>query len=175
MPEAQRLPVVLCDLQGLTYEQAAEQPRWTVPTLRCRLAKARQRLKGRLTAAGPPSRRSPPPCSPRAHGRRPAALIRSTVLAATGGPVSAGAALLTHALLRGMLMNQIKFATTAALAALALASAGVDCRRRRATRKPQARHETEGRGRRPGQEPVAGKPVEMVEVRGRVVAPDGRP
>ena len=52
LPEAQRLPVVLCDLEGLTYEQAAEQLRWTVPTLRCRLSKARQRLKGRLTRRG---------------------------------------------------------------------------------------------------------------------------
>ena len=52
LPESQRLPVVLCDLEGLTYEQAAEQLRWTVPTLRCRLAKARQRLKGRLTRRG---------------------------------------------------------------------------------------------------------------------------
>ena len=52
LPEGQRLPVVLCDLEGLTYEQAAEQLRWTVPTLRCRLAKARQRLKGRLTRRG---------------------------------------------------------------------------------------------------------------------------
>ena len=29
LPEAERLPVVLCDLQGLTYEQAAEQLGWT--------------------------------------------------------------------------------------------------------------------------------------------------
>ena len=43
---------MLCDLEGLTYEQAAERLRWTVPTLRCRLAKARQRLKGRLTRRG---------------------------------------------------------------------------------------------------------------------------
>src|SRR5206468_7752839 len=52
LPEAHRLPVVLCDLEGLTYEQAAEQLRWTVPTLRCRLARGRQRLKARLTRRG---------------------------------------------------------------------------------------------------------------------------
>ncbi len=32
LPESQRVPVVLCDLQGLTYSQAAEQLRSTVPT-----------------------------------------------------------------------------------------------------------------------------------------------
>ena len=52
LPESQRLPVVLCDLEGLTYNQAADQLRWTVPTLRCRLARARQRLKGRLLRRG---------------------------------------------------------------------------------------------------------------------------
>ena len=52
LPASQRLPVVLCDLQGLTYNQAADQLRWTEPTLRCRLARARQRLKGRRDAPG---------------------------------------------------------------------------------------------------------------------------
>ncbi len=52
LPERQRLPVVLCDLDGLTYNQAADRLHWTVPTLRCRLARARKRLKGRLTRRG---------------------------------------------------------------------------------------------------------------------------
>jgi DNA-directed RNA polymerase specialized sigma24 family protein len=34
LPEGHRLPVVLCDLEGLTYEEAARQLNWTVPTLR---------------------------------------------------------------------------------------------------------------------------------------------
>ena len=52
LPDRQRLPVVLCDLEGLTYEQAAGRLRWTVPALRCQLAKARQRLRDRLTRRG---------------------------------------------------------------------------------------------------------------------------
>ena len=52
LPEGQRLPVVLCDLEGLSYEQAAQRLGWTVPTLGCRLAKARQRLRARLTRRG---------------------------------------------------------------------------------------------------------------------------
>ena len=52
LPDRQRLPVVLCDLEGLTYEQAAGRLRWTEPTLRHRLVKARQRLRDRLTRRG---------------------------------------------------------------------------------------------------------------------------
>jgi RNA polymerase sigma factor (sigma-70 family) len=40
LPDRQRLPVVLCDLEGLTYEQAARHLHWTEPTLRHRLGKA---------------------------------------------------------------------------------------------------------------------------------------
>ena len=52
LPDAQRLPVVLCDLEGLTYEQAAGRLRWTVPTLYHRLAKGRKRLRDRLIRRG---------------------------------------------------------------------------------------------------------------------------
>ena len=52
LPEGLRLPVVLCDLEGLTYEQAAGRLGWTEPTLRHRLVKARGRLRDRLTRRG---------------------------------------------------------------------------------------------------------------------------
>ena len=91
---------MLCDLEGLTYEQAAEQLRWTVPTLRCRLARARQRLKGRLTRRGSRTGPGVPPWLQGASAAVPPVLIRSTVLAATGGSASAGVVLLTQRLLR---------------------------------------------------------------------------
>ena len=56
--EVQRLParirsaVVLCYLEGLTHEQAAEQLRCPVGTIRSRLAAGRQRLRGRLLRRG---------------------------------------------------------------------------------------------------------------------------
>ena len=43
-----RMPVVFCDLDGLTYEQAAGRLHCTVPTLYHRLTKARRRLRERL-------------------------------------------------------------------------------------------------------------------------------
>ena len=179
LPESQRLPVVLCDLEGLTYEQAAEQLRWTVPTLRCRLAKARQRLRGRLTRRGLTALAVGASLVPKgASAAVPPALLKATVLAATGGSASAGAALLAHTLLRGMLMTQIKIAGTAALAALALASAGVLAAGagRPEDPKPAMRPKVEAKAAVAArEEPVAKKPMEMVEVKGRVVAPDGRP
>jgi len=175
LPEAQRLPVVLCDLEGLSYEQAAEQLRWTVPKLRCRLSKARQRLKGRLTRRGAAVPAVGAPLVAKGAATAvPAALSRSTVLAATGGPVSTGAAILSCTLLRGMLTNQIKLATTAALTAIGLASAGwiaADAGRPEGP-KPAMKPKAEAAAR---EVPVAEKPQETVEVKGRVVAPDGKP
>src|SRR5262249_6687895 len=52
LPERHRAPIVLCYLHELTYEQAARQLRWSLPTLRSRLARARERLRGRLARRG---------------------------------------------------------------------------------------------------------------------------
>ena len=88
LPDRQRLPVVLCDLEGLTYEQAAGRLRWTEPTLRHRLVKARQRLRDRLTRRGVTAGAVGVVLAASAAGARaavPAALARSAVAAATGG------------------------------------------------------------------------------------------
>jgi RNA polymerase sigma factor (sigma-70 family) len=180
LPESQRLPVVLCDLEGLSYAQAAGQLRWTVPALRCRLAKARQRLKARLTRRGFAA-----PAVGAAFGLSeataavPAALARAAVLAASGGPVRDGTVLLAQILLKEMLMTKIRFAATAALAAAALASAGVVViagggrpEGLKATLIPQAQGERAGESR---EKPAVKRPVETVEIKARVVAPDGKP
>ena len=52
LPDSQRLPVVLCDLEGLTYEQAAGRLHSTAPTVYHRLAKGRKRLRDRLIRRG---------------------------------------------------------------------------------------------------------------------------
>ncbi len=52
LPEKYRNPVVLCYLEGLTHDQAADQLGWPVGTVRRRLAGARDRLHGRLTRRG---------------------------------------------------------------------------------------------------------------------------
>src|SRR5207253_2676548 len=52
LPQRFRLPVVLCDLQGLSYDAAAAQLRWTHAAVRSRLARGRQRLRTSLSRAG---------------------------------------------------------------------------------------------------------------------------
>ncbi|WP_435021780.1 sigma-70 family RNA polymerase sigma factor [Tundrisphaera sp. TA3] len=176
LPEGQRLPVVLCDLEGLSYEQAAGRLRWTVPTLRNRLARARQRLKGRLARRG----LAAPAvaallATPATASAVPPALARAAVSAATGGGASAVALALTHAITRGMLMTKIKIAATSAVAAFGLATAGVIAAGAGRPEGPDARPDAPARSTAEAAATEQEKPVETVEVRGRVVAPDGRP
>ncbi len=52
LPERFRVPVVLCDLDGRTHEQAARHLGCPVGTVKSRLARARGRLRDRLTRRG---------------------------------------------------------------------------------------------------------------------------
>ncbi len=62
LPERLRLPVVLCDLEGLPRAEAANRLGWFPGTLHSRLARARQRLRDQLSRRGfAPSRGLDPP------------------------------------------------------------------------------------------------------------------
>ena len=52
LPERYRVPVVLCDLEGRTHEQAARHLGCRVGTVKSRLARGRGRLRDRLTRRG---------------------------------------------------------------------------------------------------------------------------
>jgi RNA polymerase sigma factor (sigma-70 family) len=52
LPTKYRAPVVLCYLEGRTHEQAALQLGWTAGTVRGRVNRGRELLRGRLTRRG---------------------------------------------------------------------------------------------------------------------------
>jgi RNA polymerase sigma factor (sigma-70 family) len=52
LPELLSVPLVLCYLEGLTHDEAAERLRWPVGTVRSRLARGRDKLRSRLTRRG---------------------------------------------------------------------------------------------------------------------------
>jgi RNA polymerase sigma-70 factor (ECF subfamily) len=139
LPERYRQAVVLCYLEGLTHEQAAARLGWPVGTVRSRLARARDRLRTRLTRRG---------LAPGVAGSALAGVVARTEAtalpftliepivkaamlvaahdAAEAGLVSAPAAALTEGVLRTMLIAKLKSAALAFVAAGAVvAGAGV--------------------------------------------------
>jgi RNA polymerase sigma factor (sigma-70 family) len=126
-----RAVVMLCYLEGLTHEQAARRLGWPVGTVRSRLARARDRLRTRLTRRGlAPDTAFLPMLSFRSSSL-PEGLIDATVQAAMliaardaaeAGLVSASAAALTEGVLRTMLITKLKTAAVILMAAGAIAS-----------------------------------------------------
>ena len=118
LPEKYRAPVVLCFLEGQTHEEAAQQLRWPVGTLKSRLARARARLQGRLTRRGlaPSAGLLGASFSSKSSAAVGTALVRSTVKTAMrsaaspsmAGVVPASVASLTEGVLRIMAMTKLK-------------------------------------------------------------------
>jgi RNA polymerase sigma factor (sigma-70 family) len=130
LPRDLRAAIVLCYLEGLTHEQAARRLGWPVGTVRSRLARARDRLRARLTKKGlAPDTAILPVCLLKA-GSVSEVLIEPTVKAAMllaprdaagAGLVSASAATLTEGVLRTMLVSKWKLTAASLLAAGTLA------------------------------------------------------
>jgi RNA polymerase sigma factor (sigma-70 family) len=121
LPERYRAVIVLCHLEGLTQEQAARQLGWPLGTVQSRLARGRERLRGRL------SRRGLAPAAgvlgAALAGERALAAVPAGLEIATAGVVPAAVSRLTEGVLRTMFWNQVR-RITAVVLTLGLAAAG---------------------------------------------------
>jgi RNA polymerase sigma factor (sigma-70 family) len=119
LPASLRNPIVLCSVEGLTYEMAARQLGVTEPTLRGRLHRARRRLASRLRERGILSALPATPIEPlRLHlPVLPPGLVTSTVqhaswwssvsrLVAAESAIPASVVALARGALRSMFLNK---------------------------------------------------------------------
>jgi erythromycin esterase len=120
LPERYRAPLVLCCLEGTTRDEAARRLGWPLGTLKKRLHRGRELLQSRLTRRGlalSAALFTPLLAQGGARAAVPAALARSTVLAAEGfaagralhaGVISARALALATGGMRTMMTVKIK-------------------------------------------------------------------
>ncbi len=132
LPDRYRDPLVLCDLEGQTHEQAAAQLRWPVGTVKSRLSRGRERLRARLIRRGVvPAGALTSFLAAEAASAVPGELLHATLRAATHlttgkvvAVISVHVANLIHEGMRSMVISKIKLAAGAA-AAIALAATGI--------------------------------------------------
>jgi len=134
LPEHYRVPIVLCDLQGHTCEDAARRMGRPVGTVKSWRSRGRERLRGRLTARGltPSTGLGAALLASAAQAAVPSLTAEETVRLAVGirlgrkaaGAVSASEHRLVNGMLRRMLLMTLRKIATTALA-LAVLAAGV--------------------------------------------------
>jgi RNA polymerase sigma factor (sigma-70 family) len=127
LPAKYRGPVELCDLQGMTYDEAARQLSWPVAAVKSRLARGRVRLRERLgrraLAPGAVGSAAAAALGGEARAAVPPELVRSTVLAAAPGGAAAwpsAVADLSAGVLKMMTWEKIKLMAAGALVAAGL-------------------------------------------------------
>jgi RNA polymerase sigma factor (sigma-70 family) len=128
LPERFRVPVVLCDLEGLPRRQVARQLGLPEGTLSSRLHTARRTLAQRLSRYGfcLSAGALATALTRRASAAVPAPLAASTVKVASGQAVAASAAVaLSKEVLKTMFLAKLKLAFGTVLVAAALGAGGV--------------------------------------------------
>jgi RNA polymerase sigma factor (sigma-70 family) len=196
LPEKYRVPLVLCYLEGRTNEETGRLLGLPVGTVKSRLARARERLRGRLSRRG----LSVAPAllaatlTRRAAASVPAALVEATVRTAAGllgrvaAAVASGPAALAEGVLKGMLATRLTLGTCLVVVALvaALGAAAIaQPPRHPAEAGPAAQVRPLGKGAPKGEmpkgpeRPAPGQPWRTADrplaVSGRVLGADGKP
>ncbi len=151
LPDHYRTAVVLCDLEGLTQEQAASRLGWPLGTVRSRLARGRDRLRGRLTRRG-----LTPAAFPFALPALPDATVEAAARLGSGGEVPPSVRLLTSKGLRAMTLIRWKTAAALAMAFGLVAAGAVALARQSPDATPKAR--ATGKGH-PDVPPTASSPA----------------
>lgn len=132
LPERYRVAIVLCYLDGLTHEQAAERLGCPVGTIRSRLAAGRDRLRRRLILRGlsPEADVLEPARSGEPTPAIPAGLVASTIrigtlsTAAAAGTVPAPVAALARVELTTMMLARLRIGAVGLIVAAGAGTAG---------------------------------------------------
>jgi RNA polymerase sigma factor (sigma-70 family) len=132
LPEKYRIPLVLCELEGQTHREAAEQLGWPIGTVSSRLSRAKAMLASRLSRRGlalSVGSLAVMLAQESASAGMPTKLIGSTakaasLFAARAGVVSAGVAALTREVMKMMLLGKLKIGVVMLLVASAVAAGG---------------------------------------------------
>jgi RNA polymerase sigma factor (sigma-70 family) len=193
LPEKLRAPLVLCYLEGLTHEEAAGHLHWTLRTVRSRLVRGRERLRGRLARRGL-TLSAALLASASAPGRASAAMstawvertVRGAIRIASGEATAAVASvkvtLWTEGVLNRMFLTKLTMVTASILAiggtaATAWLTAGMASgEASRHPLPPQAAPPAAATARpSPASKPEEPGENETITLDGRVLGKDGRP